>query len=439
MTDLAWRYLTAEDKSAILRGIRDGVAYGGPFHVEIYPADRCNIDCFFCSTAAIRGTDELPLVRIEELMIELKSAGTRAIRLAGGGEPLFHRKTKAMLRQIAATGVPVENLTTNAVILDAETAEILTACCDEVTVSLNTADPVTYSEMMRTPPRNFERVVNNVRNLIAIRRKQNARRPIINLQYLIWRGNFRTIPRMYELARELEVDAITFNGLSHLRPDQEMSDAEHAELLRLYESLIRRDEFRRIRSIASFERDIRGDMNDMIGRLSAERGQASLLMRMARFLRRNDYSLADKLAHRRRVRQNTSADRATASFNEACIMGWYTMVIRSDGAVAPCCILLSKQLGNVFKNSVHEIWHSEAYQQFRSELAAIIADPDGWTPSDRDRTVIDMCGKRGSNPCPMKSFYFIRDVPFVRQLERTFAEVRSASERSAGDAAQASS
>ena len=40
MSQLGWKYLTTEDKGAILRGVRDGVAYGGPYHVEIYPSDR---------------------------------------------------------------------------------------------------------------------------------------------------------------------------------------------------------------------------------------------------------------------------------------------------------------------------------------------------------------------------------------------------------------
>src|SRR3954471_13398141 len=85
VSELGWKYLTAEDKANIVRGIRDGVAYGGPYHVEIHPADRCNIECFFCSTAALGGADELPLSRLEELIGELKTAGTRSIRLAGGG------------------------------------------------------------------------------------------------------------------------------------------------------------------------------------------------------------------------------------------------------------------------------------------------------------------------------------------------------------------
>src|SRR6266446_4135268 len=148
MSDLGWKCLTADEKAGIVRGVRDGVAYGGPYHVEIYPADRCNIDCFFCSTAAIRGTDELPLQRVTELVDEMKEAGTRAMRFAGGGEPLFHRKFKDVLRKVISSGIPIENITTNAVLLDEEMADLLTECCDQITVSLNTADAESYASMM---------------------------------------------------------------------------------------------------------------------------------------------------------------------------------------------------------------------------------------------------------------------------------------------------
>src|SRR5438270_11759561 len=127
MSDLGWKYLTADDKATILRGIRDGVAYGGPYHVEIYPSDRCNIDCFFCSTASLRGNDELPLKRIEELIAEMKDAGTRSIRVAGGGEPLFHRKSNDLPRMTTARRLPIENITTNPVLSGAEVADILTS------------------------------------------------------------------------------------------------------------------------------------------------------------------------------------------------------------------------------------------------------------------------------------------------------------------------
>jgi MoaA/NifB/PqqE/SkfB family radical SAM enzyme len=276
--------------------------------------------------------------------------------------------------------------------------------------------------MMQTPARNYDRVLNNIRNLVAVRRKAHSETPIINLQFLVWRENFRALPEMYELARELDVDAITFNGLAYLRPDQEMSESEFAEMMGMYEGIIRRDEFRRIRTISSFERDISGDVAALTAEMSRQRQGASLASRITRFLSRDDYSLREKVAHHLKVRRNSHADRETAAFDASCIIGWHSLVIRSDGLVAPCCILPTKILGNIFKSSVEDIWYGEPYQNFRRELAAIISDPNGWTPRADHQTVVDLCGKRANGSCPMKSFYFIRDVPFVKQLERTFAE-----------------
>src|SRR5512140_827465 len=110
MADLGWIHAHDADKQAVIKGINNGVAYGGPYHVEFHPADRCNIDCFFCSTAAIRGTDELPLDRFRELLQECRQAGTRSIRFSGGGEPLFHRKAKDMLRSASDAALPIENI-----------------------------------------------------------------------------------------------------------------------------------------------------------------------------------------------------------------------------------------------------------------------------------------------------------------------------------------
>jgi MoaA/NifB/PqqE/SkfB family radical SAM enzyme len=420
--DMGWRYLTAGDKQQILRGIRDGAAYGGPYHVEIYPADRCNIDCFFCSTAAIRGTDELPLDRMLRLIDEMKAAGTRAIRFAGGGEPLFHRKFKEILRRIVEAGLPIENITTNAVLLDEEMAQLLTQCCDMVTVSLNTADAESYASMMQTPARNFERVLKNVRTLATVRRN---RRPAIDIQFLVWRDNYKTIPRMYELARELGADTILFNGLSFLPREKWMTDDQTREMLALYEEVVRRDEFRTIRNISSFERDISAEVAAMIHRLSGERKQRGIVRRAIDFVRRDDFTLGEKLRHRTRLRRDVALAAAANGLDDACIIGWYSMVVRSTGEVAPCCILQAKSSGNIFRQSLQEVWHSEAYDAFRGELSAIVRGGAEWVADGGEQVVDVNCGKRGTHLCPMRSFYYLRDERFIRDVGAVFAELRS--------------
>lgn len=417
MTDLGWKYLTDDEKAGIVRGVRDGVAYGGPYHVEIYPADRCNIDCFFCSTAAIRGTDELPLSRLEELIAECKEAGTRSIRLAGGGEPLFHRKTKDMLRAIAASGIPIENITTNAVLLRDEVASILLGenVCDGITVSLNTADPETYASMMQTPGKNYERVVENVRKLIVERKRLGRSGPKILLQFLVWKDNYTTIPRMYALARELDVDAILFNGLCFLKPEQLMTAEETAAMMRLYEDVIRIDEFRRIASISSYEQDIVPQVREITGRLSVERRARGRVRNLMHFMTRRDFTMREKVAHHRRLAALRAAERDTAGLDEPCIIGWHSMVIRTTGVVAPCCILQASPLGNVFQQSVRDVWYGEPYARFRRELARIMHEGKQWS-GESGETVVPMCAGQGNETCPIKSYYFKPDVRFLREL-----------------------
>ncbi len=422
MSELGWKYLTADDKAMILRGVRDGVAYGGPFHAEIHPSDRCNIDCFFCSTASLRGNDEVPLTRLEEMIGELKALGTRSVRLSGGGEPLFHRKTKELLRAINAAGMPIENITTNAVLLLEEVAEILVdGECDQITVSLNTADPESYSQMMQTPGRNFDRVLTNVRNLMAERRRRRRERPKINLQFLVWKGNYKTIPRMYALGRELDADTIFFTGLSFLRPEQKMSADETREMMRLYEEVVRVDEYRRISVIDSYEQDIRPMVGEMSARLDAERRARGHVARLARLITRGDLTWREKLAHRRKVAAARRVERESAGLEEPCVIGWHSLLIRTGGVVAPCCILQGSPLGDVLKQTVREVWYGEPYAQFRRELARIVQRGASWEHDPAtDRTVVGMCGgKGGAEVCPIKSFYYKPDVPFLRELNRS--------------------
>src|SRR5436305_6019012 len=311
MSRLGWDHLTRGDKANILRGIEDGVAYGGPYHVELHPQDRCNIDCFFCSTAALRGQDEIPMPRFEELLAELREMGTRAIRLSGGGEPLFHRKIESFLGAVRTSGLPIENLTTNGVLLRSNLAELLVGVCEQVTVSLNTADEQSYATMMQTNVRNFQRVVDNVRGLVAAKRRRKAKHPHVKLQFLVWKQNFRQIPEMYRLACEAGVDAILFNGLASLPPEKWMTAAETEEMMALYEEVLRIDEYRRIEVINSFEQDISEQVTRIGARIGEERKALSTSRRLAKLLLREDFTLREKIGHhrsRRRLRAVKAAN-----------------------------------------------------------------------------------------------------------------------------------
>jgi MoaA/NifB/PqqE/SkfB family radical SAM enzyme len=421
MSQLGWDHLTPEDKAAILKGVEDGVAYGGPYHVELHPQDRCNIDCFFCSTAALRGKDEIPMPRFEEMLGELKEMGTRAIRLAGGGEPLFHRRIEDFLRAIEKSGLPIENITTNGVLLRPNIAELLVGTCEQVTVSLNTADATTYGSMMQTNEKNFQRVVDNLGGLVAAKRRRKEKNPHVKVQFLIWRENFRQIPEMYRLARAAGVDSILYNGLAGLAPDQMMTAAETEEMLGLYEDLLRVDEYRKIDVVNSFEQDISERVARIGARIGEERKALSTARRIGRLVARKDFSLGEKIEHIRKRRERDRVLKANAGLETHCLIGWHSMLVRPTGLVAPCCLIQGAELGNVYRQSIREIWHGEPYNRFRAELSRILRARTDWEHDPKtDRTVTPLCGPKGN--CPVGTFYYYPDTRFVRDFD---AKVRS--------------
>jgi MoaA/NifB/PqqE/SkfB family radical SAM enzyme len=416
MTALGWQHLTSDDKRELLRRIRSGDGGRGPMHVEVHPADRCNIDCFFCSTATLRGTDEVPVRTFVDFIHELRLAGTRSIRLAGGGEPLFHRQIRELLEAIAREKMPIENITTNGVLITDKIVPLLLDGCDEITLSLNTADPVTYAQMMQTTEKNFERVVRNATHLIAERDRRRAPGPRVVVQYLVWKENFRSIERMYDLAREMNADSIVFNGLSHLRPEQNMTDAETDEMMALYRKVVERDGYRTIDVIGSFEQDLRPRVAAMNAELHQERVDRSFLSRAREFFDQSDFTLTQKWRHHWRVRRSREVERRTEGHATSCVIGWYSMVVRTSGEVGPCCILQGKPLGNVYRQSLDEVWNSEGYVAFRNELTRMMREGPAWETSPSDRYVEKLCG--GSTAfCPIVDFYFRTDVGFMEGLQ----------------------
>lgn len=75
--------------------VRDGDALSGgrirPAHIKLYPTNRCNANCAFCMIREWMNPEaEIPTPELLELVRHFHSLGTRAITLAGGGEPTLH-------------------------------------------------------------------------------------------------------------------------------------------------------------------------------------------------------------------------------------------------------------------------------------------------------------------------------------------------------------
>ncbi len=157
---------------------------------------------------------------------------------------------------------------------------------------------------------------------------------------------------------------------------------------------------------------------EMNARIVAERQSLGTFGRLAHFVTRRDVPMMQKIAHHRRVAKLQKIDREIAGLDEPCLIGWHSLVVRTTGMVAPCCILQASPLGNIFKQSLREVWFGEEYARFRRELSRIIHERAAWSHDAAvDKTVVPMCGGKGAEVCPIKSFYYRTDVPFMKAIQ----------------------
>jgi molybdenum cofactor biosynthesis enzyme MoaA len=399
----SWERLDAREKDGILGAIQDPAGPAPPPQVvEISWQDRCNIDCFFCSTSEIRaGNFELSRERLEALFEEMGTLGVKGVRLMGGGEPLFRKDAADLIRAIGARGLRITDVTTNGVLLTEPVVRALYETgCDEICVSLNAGDARSYGQMMQTTPRNFDRVVENVRRAAALQRETGSE-TLVKVQFLVYKENFRQLPDMYRLFRETGADRFWLNGLYPVRPMPTMTDADVEEMLRAYEEVLGEDYFERLERFSFWEKSIAHRIDEATRRVFQ---RAPLALRARVKLRH----LLD--AEGRRAR-------SVAGLHEFCLVGWYSMTLNANGDAVTCCILQDHPtavLGSIHSSTLSEIWHGEPYARFRAELSEIMARRGAITEFSRSCAVEGVCAEKGA--CPTRSYYWEADAPFRRRF-----------------------
>jgi MoaA/NifB/PqqE/SkfB family radical SAM enzyme len=400
----SWESLDAKEKAAILTSIRDGGHAPPPRVVELSWQDRCNIDCFFCSTAELRaGNAELSSARLEALFDEMQGLGVKGVRLMGGGEPLFRKDAVALIESLGRRGLRITDVTTNAVLLGEAVVRALFATgCDEICVSLNAAEPRSYAAMMQTTEKNFDRVVENIRRAVEIKRETGSG-CLIKVQFLVYQDNYRQLPEMRRVFRETGADRFWLNGLYPVRPMPAMTDEAVSEMLRLYEEVLAEDYFERLERFSFWERSIAARISEAERRVFA----AAPVARRARVKVRHLFDPELRRA------------RAASALHEFCLVGWYSTTVNANGDVVTCCILQDRKnavLGNIGKSSLAEIWSGPAYERFRGELREIMSRRGSVHGFEEACSVEGLCA--AEDACPSRSYYWSADLEFRREFHQ---------------------
>ena len=299
--------------------------------VILYVTEGCNLQCISCSYRT-PPPGELTLEEIGSLARSLLRTGLRHV-VYSGGEPLTRRDFPDILPLFARGGVR-QTLLTNGLMLEKRFAEI-GPFIDEFIVSLDGAEAAVHDAIRGAA--SYERIVRGIRRLVDAGRGRD-----VALRTVVQKRNFRSLPAIVALARELGVGRISF-----LAAD--------------------------VRS-NGFGRDARGP-SAPAETMTLDAAEARELHRIVEALERDSAALFAE----RFIDQSPARLHGIASYYEAlggtapfppvrCNAPMVSTVITSRGDLLPCYFL--PPFGNVRQGAIGELLDADAPRAVRRRVRA---------------------------------------------------------------------
>lgn len=189
-----------------------------PIYVEVGPTNKCNHKCIFCCYDFFINKSRANIDR--EIMLrtlrEMAEKGVKSIMFAGDGEPLLHENIIEFIEKAKEFGLDI-SMTTNGNLFDEEKAEKILPHLSWIRFSINAASPETYTIIHKTLKENFNIVINNIKNAVQIRNKNNLN-TVIGVQFLLIPQNINEVIKLAEILKQIGVDNLQIKPYSQ-HPD----------------------------------------------------------------------------------------------------------------------------------------------------------------------------------------------------------------------------
>ncbi|HET8577064.1 MAG TPA: radical SAM protein [Methylomirabilota bacterium] len=303
-----------------------------PRSLYLETTSRCNSLCETC-ILTFGGREPQKDLGWEDFcrVVDQFPALDRAL-LHGIGEPLLNRDLPRMIHHLKARGSTVA-FNSNAITLSPARARALVdAGLDELRVSLDASTAATYARVRGVDA--FARVVGNLERLAAIKAERAVSRPHVSLWFTALKDNIEEIPGLVPLALRtgalgIHLQRLVYNGLGLATAEQSLYgrlEEQQAGLIRATEAAA---------WAAGVEFSASGATAPEVSLAPSREGQPW----------------------------------------SACRRPWTLVYVTVHGNVLPCCIAPwitghyeGIILGNLYRQSLEEIWWGGPYLDFRREL-----------------------------------------------------------------------
>jgi MoaA/NifB/PqqE/SkfB family radical SAM enzyme len=179
-----------------------------PYVLDIEMTNTCNYRCLFCSTGKGLGKNfgKMKPENIENLVKELGEYLYLA-SLHFRGEPLLNEDLPGIIELFHKNNIHTV-MNSNISLMDEKKARmIIESNLDYLVAAIDGSTKETY-EKYRVGG-NFEKVLENLKRLIQLKKELKSSRPYIEWQFIVFNHNIHQINEVKILAREMGVDNVS--------------------------------------------------------------------------------------------------------------------------------------------------------------------------------------------------------------------------------------
>lgn len=329
----------------ILLGVRTKKVLTGPWHVQIDLTNACNNNCVGCwchspmleelAMDAETKKKFIPFDVAKKLINDLASMGTREIYFTGGGEPFMHPQTIELIEYVKSKGLRCD-MSNNFTLLNQDKIKrIVQAGMDNMNCSIWAGSASAY---VKTHPNkteaDFEKIVERFETFNHEKKRLGTSKPTLRIYNVISSLNWDDFDNMLEFAHRVKADGIDFTPTDIIpgKTDSLMLDQNQTGQLA--------DKLKRIRpQLANLERKY---------------SHRIYFHNYDQFLRRLESTNT----------QNGVYDESIIG-TMPCYAGWTFLRILADGNVNSCLKTVRMPIGNIFEDSIKNIWKNAKQSEFR--------------------------------------------------------------------------
>lgn len=179
-----------------------------PFAASIEPTTACNLSCPECPSGLKQFSRSTGKLGVEENKQMLRNIGKQLfyVNYYFQGEPFLNPNFLQLIKDAKRQRIYTATSTNAHFITEGNARDIVSSGLDRLIISIDGLTQETYEQYRKNGK--LDKVISGTKALIEAKRKLNSSTPHLIFQFLAVKPNEHEIPKVFELAKEMEIDEV---------------------------------------------------------------------------------------------------------------------------------------------------------------------------------------------------------------------------------------